>query len=706
MPPSIDELRSTKSNCVGRPVPFFLNRCKNNLLQKLSNRQAQAFADASFIAKNRYPLFRTMLWRLRDLKTIAPYGTWHSPVTAQLMTQAAVALSALWVDGTDLYWLESRPSEAGRTCLCRRGSDGKIVDVTPPPVNVGSRVHEYGGGAFAVRGGRIIFSERRDGSLWLIDGEAAPRRLATPDGCRYADFEFDSARHRVLAVREDHRDRPPTDPKAAVVAISLTGEGEEILVEGPDFLSAPRLSPDGQHLAWIAWDHPNMPWDATRLHLAPFNSDGRLLPAQIIAGTEKEAVIQPRWSTDGALYFGSDRSDWWNLYEWHDGALQAVAPMAAEIGGPAWVFGQRSYHVLPDGRILAVVNSNGVRRLVMIEKGRVETLAFDPVTDCPLPLGEDLAYVATPPDEPPALMIKATNKAEPQKIRVAAPSVLPPQSVSIGEPIAFPTMGTTGHAFFYRPQNKDFAAPDGERPPLIVLTHGGPTSMVSNNFALSIQWWTSRGFAVVDVNYGGSTGYGRPYRRRLDRQWGVVDVADCIAAVNFLAQQGLVDETRVVIRGGSAGGFTTLAALTTSDVFKAGASLYGVADLMLLARDTHKFESRYLDRLIGPLPEAEALYAERSPIFHIDRLSCPVIFFQGLEDKTVPPNQADTMVAAIEARGLPVAYYAFADEGHGFRKAETLRRVLELELDFYGKVFGFTVPDVSERVVFRGEGKA
>jgi dipeptidyl aminopeptidase/acylaminoacyl peptidase len=636
-------------------------------------------------------------------KTIAPYGTWRSPVTAQLMTQAAVGLSALSVDGADLYWLESRPIEGGRICLCRRSSDGTIADVTPPPINVGSRVHEYGGGAYAVQAGRIVFSERRDGSVWLIEGDAAPRRLATPDGCRYADFEFDTTRRRVLAVREDQRDRPPTDPKAAIVALSLVGDGEEILVEGPDFLSAPRLSFDAEQLAWIAWDHPNMPWDATRLYVASFDAEGKPWQERMIAGDEAESVIQPRWSADGTLYFASDRSDWWNLYAWYDERLLPVAPIEAEIGGPAWVFGQRSYHVLADGGILAAVNMNGVRSAALVDRKRVEPLEWGPVADCPLPLGEGFVYIATPAIEPPALVIKTAHAAEPQKIRVAAPSVIPHETVSLGEPIAFPANGTTGYAFFYPPQNKDYVAPADELPPLIVLTHGGPTSMVSNSFGLNIQWWTSRGFAVVDVNYGGSTGYGRPYRRRLDGQWGLVDVADCIAAVASLARQGFVDENRVVIRGGSAGGFTTLAALTTSNVFKAGASLYGVADLMLLARDTHKFESRYLDRLIGPLPETEALYAERSPIFHVDRLSCPVIFFQGLDDKTVPPNQADTMVAAMQARGLPVAYYAFADEGHGFRKAETLKRVLELELDFYGKVFGFTVPDVSERVVFRGK---
>jgi dipeptidyl aminopeptidase/acylaminoacyl peptidase len=634
-------------------------------------------------------------------QTIAPYGTWRSLVTVHVMTQAAIGISAFAIDGRDLYWLESRPAEAGRTTLCRRDARGMIVDMTPAPRNVGSRVHEYGGGAYAVHAGRIVFSERKDGSVWLIDAAAAPRRLATPPGCRYADFEFDVTRNRVLAVREDHRDRPSTDPKAAIVALDLASDREEILIEGPDFLAAPRVSPHGDRVAWIVWDHPNMPWDATRLHVASFRADGSVGAPTRVAGAQEESIVQPRWAPDGTLFFLSDRSDWWNLYQWHAGEIVAVAPIAAEIGGPAWVFGQRSYHLTADGGILAAVSSNGLRLAARLADGAWQKLDLGSVADCPVPLGDDLVYIATPGDAPPALVIeRATSTTE--TIRAAAPVVLPQQSVSIGEPIDYAAAeGATGHAFFYPPRNKDYAAPAGELPPLVVLSHGGPTSMVSNGFGLNIQWWTSRGFAVVDVNYGGSTGYGRAYRRRLDGQWGIVDVEDCIAAATSLADRGLIDRDRIVIRGGSAGGFTTLAALTTSTIFRAGASLYGVADLLLLARDTHKFESRYLDRLIGPLPETEALYLERSPIHHIDKLACPVIFFQGLEDKTVPPNQAETMVAAMEARGLPVAYYAFADEGHGFRKAETLKRVLELELDFYGKVLGFTVPDVSERVEFR-----
>ena len=634
------------------------------------------------------------------MKTVAPFGAWPSPVTTNLMTAAAISLGGLRVDGDALYWLEGRPSENGRTVLCRRAADGAIEDLTPAPINVGSRVHEYGGGAFGVEGGVIVYSERSDGSVWLIEQGAPPIRIATPEGCRYADFEFDAARRRVLAVREDHRGRPPTDPQAAIVALPLDdgGPGETVLVKGPDFLSSPRISPDGRQLAWIAWDHPDMPWDHTRLYCAGLKADGLLEAAELAAGAAPEAIVQPAWSAQNILHFSSDRSGWWNLYAREGADDWPLCPIEAEVGGPHWVFRQHYYAFLPDGRIVACFVKDGVRRAALIAGGELTPLDIGQVADSPQPIGAGLAYIATPPTAPPAIMIKPTLESEPLLVRAAAPSALPPETISIGEPIEFPTSHGAGHAFWYAPKNRDFEGPAGALPPLVVLSHGGPTSMTTNHFNLNVQWWTSRGIGVVDVNYGGSTGYGRPFRRLLDGRWGIVDVEDCRAAAEYLVARGLVDGARLAIRGGSAGGFTTLAALTTGATFKAGASLYGVADLKLLASDTHKFESRYLDRLIGPLPGAEALYAERSPINHVDRLACPAIFFQGADDKTVPPNQAETMVAAMKARALPVAYYLFAGEGHGFRKAETLRRVLELELDFYGRVFGFEAPDLSERV--------
>jgi dipeptidyl aminopeptidase/acylaminoacyl peptidase len=639
----------------------------------------------------------------------APYGTWASPLSADMVAGQTVGLSSLSADGGALLWLESRPSESGRSALVRRAADGTISDLTPMPFNVASRVHEYGGGAYVARDGRVVFSHKPDGSVWLIQGDAAPALVASVPGCRYADFRFTRCGRHVICVREDHRGRPPTDPKAAIVALDLSGtepavNAGRLLVEGADFLSSPRLSPDGRSLAWLAWDHPDMPWDATRLYvaplLAPLEEGPRLGEARLLMGGERESLVQPEWSADGILHVCSDRSGWWNLYRVAD-RIEPICPMEAEIGGPQWVFGQRWFALQPDNSILAVRVRNGLVEPVRLRDGQAVPLPFGQMGDCPVTLPSGvMAYISSPPDAPPAVML-AEPGAEPLSLRASGTGALGKGDISVGVSIAFPTDdGHTGHAFFYPPTNSRFRAPDGERPPLIVISHGGPTGMSTNGFSQRVQWWTSRGLAVVDVNYVGSTGFGRAYRQRLDGQWGVVDVADCIAAVRHLVESNAVDPARIAIRGGSAGGFTTLAALTSSRVFSAGASHYGVADLMLLAADTHKFEARYLDRLIGPLPEAANLYQARSPINHLDRLSAPVIFFQGLDDKVVPPNQARTMAAAMTARDLPVALYEFEGEGHGFRRAETIRRVLELELAFYGQVFGFQPAGLTEKVTF------
>ncbi|HEV2675102.1 MAG TPA: S9 family peptidase [Aliidongia sp.] len=636
-------------------------------------------------------------------KSTAPYGAWGSPVTTDLVAGQTIGLGALQTDRGALYWLEARPNENGRSVLVRRDTDGRIRDLTPAPLNVASRVHEYGGGAYHVADGRIIFSDKGNGAVWLIDGDAPARRIAAVDGCRYADFAFDPTRGRVLAVREDHRG--DGEPKAAIVALDITGRlpphenPGQVLVDGHDFLAAPRLSPDGQTLVWLSWDHPDMPWDGTRLWLAPIDRTMTAESVQLVAGASPEAIVQPAWSPDGVLHFASDRNGWWNLYAVRDGSIRPVAPVEGEIGGPHWVFGERFFAFLGDGRIVAALIERGIRRAIVIEDGRISPLDIGPVQGCPMPAGDGLAYIATPTTAPPAVTRLAHWGSVPESVRAAGPATLTAADVSIGEPFTFPTRdGSRGHAFWYAPTNARFEGPAGEKPPLIVICHGGPTAMNTNGFSPAVQWWTSRGIAVVDVNYGGSTGFGRDYRHRLDGRWGVVDVEDCAAAAAYLGREGLVDAARIAIRGGSAGGFTVLAALTRTKLFKAGASHYGVADLTLLASDTHKFEARYLDRLVGPLPQAEATYRDRSPIHHLDQLSCPVIFFQGLEDKVVPPNQAEVMVRAMASKGLAVAHYAFEGEGHGFRQGTTIRRVLDLELGFYGRIFGFAPPDLSERV--------
>ncbi len=644
-------------------------------------------------------------------REIAPYGTWTSPVTTELVAGQTIGLGALSADGGTLYWLEGRPAERGRSVLVRRAADGSIGDVTPPPFDVASRVHEYGGGAYVAAGGRVVFSNKADGAVWLIEGDAPPRAVATVRGCRYADFRLLDG--HAVCVREDHRDRPPSDPAAAIVALDLArdvdpaGNEGRVLVRGADFYAAPRPSPDGSRLAWIEWDHPDMPWDATRLRVAALDAATATLGAEQVVTTERCSVVGPGWLADGTLLACSDRDGWWNLHRLEDGALRPLHPMQAEVGGPHWSFGQRWWAELPGAGLLACPVAEGRGEAVLLDAQGAVPLGLQ-AAECPVPLDDGaaetptLAWIGVSADAPSAIMLGQPG-TPPLVLRTSAPRVLAPADVSVAEPIRFPVAEGVAHAWWYPPASSRFQAPAAERPPLIVISHGGPTAMSSSAFSPRVQWWTSRGFAVVDVNYGGSTGFGRAYRQRLDGAWGVVDVADCIAAVRFLVQAGRVDPDRVAIRGGSAGGFTTLMALTSSDVFRAGASHYGVADLRLLAGDTHKFESRYLDRLVGPLPAAEDTYKARSPLERVGHLACPVIFFQGLEDKVVPPGQARTMVEAMRGRGIRTALYEFADEGHGFRQADTMRRVLELELDFYGQVFGFTPAGSPERVAFLGE---
>lgn len=622
----------------------------------------------------------------------APYGTWESPITGDLIVAGTIGLGGLTVHGDQLYWLESRPTEGGRTTLMCRPPGGEIAELTPAPVNVRSRVHEYGGGAYAAaEDGRVCYVDFADQRVYLIEPGQAARPLTAGGGLRFADFAFDLQRGCMYAVREDHRG--DGEPANALVRLALDGADQDgtVIAEGHDFFAYPTLSPDGRHLAWISWDHPNMPWDGTDLWLAELDEDGVVHGTHHLAGGPSESVLQPEWAGDGSLFFISDRSGWSNLYGWRDGHVEPVCPAEAEFGFPLWQLGMRSYRVLAPNRLVATMMRDGLPSLQLVVDGAL--VPFESgfaEASVPYRYEDGWALIGATARRQARLALLAMDGREIDVVRAASETVIDPDYISVAMPIEFPTEGgETAHAFFYAPANRDYRAPAGELPPLIVRSHGGPTAAAGSGLSLAIQYWTSRGFAVVDVNYGGSTGFGRAYRQRLDGRWGLVDVQDCIAAARHLVEADLVDGKRLAIRGGSAGGFTTLAALTFHDVFKAGASHYGIGDLMALARDTHKFESRYLDRLVGPLPDAEAVYRERSPIHFTDQLSCPLIFFQGLDDKVVPPNQAEAMVEALRAKGLPVAYVAFEGEGHGFRRAENIKRALEGELYFYGQIFGF-----------------
>jgi dipeptidyl aminopeptidase/acylaminoacyl peptidase/uncharacterized protein (DUF2132 family) len=619
----------------------------------------------------------------------APFGSWASPVTADLIVGESIRLGQTGVLGSDIFWSEGRPQEQGRNVLVWRSSDGRITDLTPAPLNVRSRVHEYGGGAFTLGRKAGFFVNDADQQIWRLRAGEAPHALTDAPGMRHADIEIDATRKRLICVREDHSGGG--EALTTLVAVSLSNGKEQVLASGHDFFSTPRISPDGRQLAWLSWDHPNMPWDGTTLWLADTLADGTLGAARAVAGGPDESIFQPSWSPRGELHFVSDRSGWWNLYRLRGGAVQPLHPMQAEFGQPQWAFAMSTYGFDARGRIVCTYASQGRSTLALLDPdaGSFELLDTPFCAIQELQVGDDFAvFLGASETAPDAVIRLDLVTGTHEVLRSSNRNSVPAAFVSTAEAIGFPTgNGVTAHAFFYPPVNQRFHGPEGERPPLIVINHGGPTGSTNASLKLSIQYWTTRGFAVVDVNYGGSSGYGRAYRERLNGQWGVVDVDDAINAARFLVERGDADAERVVIRGASAGGYTTLSALTFRSFFKAGASHYGIGDLEALVRDTHKFESRYLDKLIGPYPSP--LYRERSPVHHTDRLASPMILFQGAEDKAVPPAQAESMYAAVRAKGLPVAYLLFEGEQHGFRRAATIKRALEAELYFYGKVFGF-----------------
>jgi dipeptidyl aminopeptidase/acylaminoacyl peptidase len=632
---------------------------------------------------------------------VAPFGSWKSPITAQMLVAKSVRFGDLSIDGDTVYWSESRPEEQGRSVIVRRTPDGKIEDVLPQPFSARTTANEYGGGAFLAAAGKVYFSNYADQRVWRIAPGQLPQPL-TPEGkLRFADFVLDAKHNRLIAVCEDHS-TGDAEPTNRLVAVDLADGKVTPLVKGADFYSNPSVSPGGQQLAWLSWNHPNMPWDGTELHVAPIDADGKLGKSRLVAGGVDESIYQPSWSPSGELYFVSDRSNWWNLYAEHDGKVAAVLPMDAEFGAPQWVFGTATYGFLADGRIVARYVRGTDWRLALVNPVAAESkdfaLPYSSVGN--LAVGKDRAVAAVgSPNEPESLVEIDPASGKASVLRMSSPIAGDPAYTSIPEQIEFPTDGgKTAHAIYYPPANRDFRGPEGEKPPLLVMIHGGPTSSTVATFRLPIQYWTSRGFAVCDVNYGGSTGYGREYRNRLRENWGVVDCADAMNAALYLANQGKVDRAKLLIRGGSAGGYTTLACLAFGNVFRAGASLYGISDLSLLAEDTHKFESRYLDRLVGPYPQEGERYRQRSPIHHLEGFTEPVILLQGLEDKVVPPNQAESILASLKERGIPVAYVPFEGEQHGFRRAENIIRAQEAELYFYSRILGFPLADVIEPV--------
>ena len=637
--------------------------------------------------------------------TLPAHGAWPSPISAALVAEGAQALTQLTLSGgadtgSDIFVLAGRASEGGRNTLLRqRGwhASGHLDDITPAPLNVRNRVHEYGGGAYAVDGDAVYFSHFSDNRIYLQRDGAMASPLTPPDSGRWVDFIVDQGCKRLIGVRELHPNSGHDHPQNMLCAINIDGADSKItvLVEGNDFYAAPRLSPDGAQLAWLSWDHPQMPWQGTQLWLADVRIDGSLGPARQIAGGSDIAICQPQWSPQGVLHFVSDSSGWWNLYRLADGCIDALCPMQAEFATPHWTFGVSMYGFCANGDIVCTYIQEGVSQLARLHAGALTPIVNPYQEIRELRVGP--GFVALLGGAPTLALELSTIDLASGALTVLARSIndVPDEKyLSIPDSIRFASSGgRIAQAFFYPPKNDDIHMDSDSLPPVIVISHGGPTSMASNTLKLATQYWTSRGFGVLDVNYGGSSGFGRAYRDALKGQWGIVDVDDCIAGARHLVERGLADCERLIIRGGSAGGLTTLCALTFHDVFKAGASYYGVSDLKGLDQDSHKFESRYNQYLIGPAPQAEALYLARSSIHHSARLKRPMIFFQGLDDKVVPPQQSATMFEALKARGVPVAYLPLAGEGHGFRKAENIALTLQAELYFYQRVFDIAAQD-------------
>ena len=634
---------------------------------------------------------------------ISPYGSWKSPITADLIVGGSVGISQPTFDGDHIYWIEMRPTEGGRNVIVDRDPHGHTRDVTVAPLNARTRAHEYGGGDYTVSDGAIYFSNFADQRIYQQLPDSEPIPLTPESAMRYAEPLFDTKRRRLICIREDHSQ--PGEAVSTIVSINTENISEDqmVLASGNDFYSSHKLSPDGSQLTWLTWNHPNMPWDGCELWVGDLSDDGSLLSSRRVAGGKAESIFQPEWSPDGVLYFASDRNGWWNLERLTvDGEIEPVHESKSELGMPQWIFGMSSYAFASPSLIVCSHVEHGVSRLGTLNS---ETGEYKEI-DCPF---TDIQYVRAAngqaifrggsPIDVAAIVRMDLESGKWETLRRSNDLAMDSRYFSVPRAVEFPTeAGLTAHGFFYPPQNPDYRAPADERPPLIVKSHGGPTSAASTALSLSVQYWTSRGFAVLDVNYGGSTGYGRQYRERLNNKWGIVDVDDCVNGARHLVKKGEVDGNRLVITGGSAGGYTTLCALTFRDTFKAGASHFGVSDAEALARDTHKLESRYLDGLLGPYPERKDVYVERSPVNFTDRLSCPVIFFQGLDDRVVPPNQAEKMVDALRAKRIPVAYVAFPGEQHGFRQAENIKRALDGELYFYSRVFGFELAEPVEPV--------
>jgi dipeptidyl aminopeptidase/acylaminoacyl peptidase len=621
-----------------------------------------------------------------------PYGSWPSPISAELITRAAPSLNFIQSYGDDLYWVEGRPWEAGRNVIMRRDSNGSITDLLPAPFSHYSRVHEYGGMAYALNDDHLYFVNATDQNIYkyCLDDTSAPQVITNNSSRRFADLIVDRQNQRLIAVCEEHNDDQEPENYLASIALNNQTPAIEKLVSGADFYAYPRISPDQSQLCWIEWRHPNMPWDATQLWQATISNGNLIEKKRVAGGDNNQAIFQPHWSPNNTLYYVSDITNWWNIYRFENGIGAPVLRMDAEFATPLWQLGMTTFDFIDANTIACIWTVSGIWHSGFIDVATgVLTTVQTPYSSMQAVACHQGSVYFVAGASVLASQIGGVN-LQGQVSPIYAPATVDLDKADLAQPesISF-TSGDNQqvHAFYYPPTSARYCGDDRELPLVIAMCHGGPTGATSSGLNLKIQYWTNRGFAVVDINYRGSVGFGRTYRQGLEGAWGIADVEDTQHAIAYLAGQQKIDPKRCLIRGGSAGGYTVLSALTFTDTFKAGASLYGIGDLETLAKDTHKFESRYLDSLIGPYPERRDIYLERSPIHHADGLNCPVIFLQGLEDKVVPPNQAEMMVKLLEDKGIQVGYVTFADEGHGFRKANNIIRAMEAELAFYRDVF-------------------
>ena len=635
--------------------------------------------------------------------SISAYGSWTSPITPSLISQSAKTLGQICLDGSDIYWTESIPSDGGRIAIMKCDENHDYSLITPSPFNVRSTVHEYGGGSYTVSDETIYFSNYTDQQIYKHTQGSQPYRLTNTPTSRYSDYTVDRFRNCLISVTEEHLEDSP-EPINTISMVDVNTGIVRPIVYGSDFYSNPRLNPSGTLLAWLSWNHPNMPWDGNQLWVATINTDGTLGQKQMLSLGESDSIYQPEWSQDGSLFFVSDRTGWWNIHKWDGSTTINLTPIQAEFGKPQWVFGSATYGIMSENLIIASRTINGRWGITTLNPnaGTLSELdsKFPEMGRGDLKVNAfSLVMEASAPTTPMSLIKYDFESRSWNTIASSNTANIPTEYIS--QPVQIEYKSKTGYisyANYYSPTNPDFQGPPNTSPPLLVKSHGGPTQAAQVGLDYNIQYWTSRGFAVVDVNYSGSTGYGTEYRNRLKGEWGVLDVQDCIGAALYLSGQGLVDKNKLCISGGSAGGYTTLSALTFHNVFAAGASHYGVSDLIGLAEETHKFESRYLDQLVGPYPSAHDLYVRRSPRYHINQLNCPIILFQGTEDRIVPQSQSDLMYQAVLSRKIPVSYLLFEGEQHGFRKPETIQRVLEAELYFYSRIFNFTTDKPLEPV--------